>query len=106
MRKLVLTPKFKRAYSKFVRRDRSVQKPIEETLKQVLTSCAIKRWQKLEVAICDLKLGWKTNETLCIHGTGSCNAVKPSASACETTQEDWIYSKGKASCLWQKDKGK
>lgn len=35
MRKLALTPKFKRVYSKFVRRDRRVQKPIEETLKQM-----------------------------------------------------------------------
>jgi mRNA interferase YafQ len=37
MRELVLTPKFKRVYSKFVRRDRRVQKPIEETLKQMET---------------------------------------------------------------------
>ena len=35
MRQLVLTPKFKRAYRKFIQRDRSIQIPIEETLKQM-----------------------------------------------------------------------
>lgn len=32
MRELVLTPKFRRAYRKFVKRDRSLQKHIEEAL--------------------------------------------------------------------------
>ena len=35
MRKLVLTPKFKKTFSKFVRRNRRVQAAIEETLKQM-----------------------------------------------------------------------
>jgi len=35
MRKLVLTPKFKRAYRKFVRRDRRLQQKIDATLKQL-----------------------------------------------------------------------
>jgi len=35
MRDLVPTPKFKRAYRKFVRRDRSLQSRIEETLRQM-----------------------------------------------------------------------
>ncbi len=32
MRELVLTPKFRRAYRKFVKRDRSLQKHIEDAL--------------------------------------------------------------------------
>ncbi len=35
MRRLVLTPKFKRAFRKFVRRDPRLQKRIEETLEQM-----------------------------------------------------------------------
>ena len=35
MRELVLTPKFKRAFRKFVRRDTRLQKRIEETLQQM-----------------------------------------------------------------------
>jgi len=34
-RKLVLTPKFKRIFRKFVRHNRKLQKRIEETLKQM-----------------------------------------------------------------------
>lgn len=35
MRELVLIPKFKRAFRKFVRRDSRLQRRIEETLKQM-----------------------------------------------------------------------
>jgi addiction module RelE/StbE family toxin len=35
MRALVLTPKFKRAYRKFVRRDKQLQQRIEETLRKM-----------------------------------------------------------------------
>jgi len=35
MRELVLTPKFKRAFRKFVRRDTRLQKRIEDTLQQM-----------------------------------------------------------------------
>lgn len=35
MRSLVLTPKFKRAFRKFVKRDTDLQKPIEDTLEQM-----------------------------------------------------------------------
>lgn len=35
MRELVLTPKFKRAFRKFVRRDAKMQKRIEDTLEQM-----------------------------------------------------------------------
>lgn len=35
MRRLVLTPRFKRAFRKFVRRDAPLQKRIEETLAQM-----------------------------------------------------------------------
>jgi len=35
MSKLVLTPKFKRAYRKFVRRDRQLQRQIDHSLKQL-----------------------------------------------------------------------
>jgi mRNA interferase YafQ len=37
MRKLVVTPKFKRAFRKFTRRNAKVQKLIEETLEQMET---------------------------------------------------------------------
>jgi len=35
MRALVLTPKFKKAYSRYVRRDRRLQDRMEETLRQM-----------------------------------------------------------------------
>jgi len=35
MRELVLTPRFRRAYRKFVRRDKRLQRRIEETLRQM-----------------------------------------------------------------------
>jgi addiction module RelE/StbE family toxin len=38
MRQLVLTEKFKRAYRKFVRRDRKLQGRIEEVLRQMQTN--------------------------------------------------------------------
>lgn len=37
MRQLVLSPKFKRAYRKFVRRDRRLQTRIDQTLRQMET---------------------------------------------------------------------
>lgn len=38
MRQLVLSPKFKRAYRKFVRRDRRLQSRIDDTLTQMQTN--------------------------------------------------------------------
>lgn len=35
MRQLVLTPKFKRAYGKFIRRDTILQRRLEQTLQQM-----------------------------------------------------------------------
>lgn len=48
MRELVLTPKFKRAFRKFVQRNTKLQKQIEETLEQVDVFSAHLGTHKLE----------------------------------------------------------
>jgi len=60
MRLLVLTPKFKRAFRKFVKRNAELQQRIENTLEKTLLS----KWKQTYLPQVWVHINWAANSTV------------------------------------------